>query len=208
MKNNDGHQEEGGRKRKVGDYFRCVSTQSDITRSLKDEGLIALYVEECKEPYHVQRTLLSRTSKWFEGALSKMTGDQKHEIRFADTSTETLELFLFWLLEGTVACIGEGNTEDTYKPELEELSAQVGLWIFADRHLIPHLQNAVMRRLDELSTDNLIYPSLPAIRYAYLHSTPNSCLRRFMIDQVSRGIYYGPTTSQKVSCPPTITRVF
>ena len=72
-----------------------------MSSSLERDEMVLLYVEEREEPYKVQRALLTRVSKWFERALSnKFVEGQKLELRFPDTTTETLQLFLYWQFEG------------------------------------------------------------------------------------------------------------
>ena len=159
--------------------------------------MVSLYVETYEQPYKVQRTMLTRISKWFERALNgNFVEAQKQELDFPGISAKTLELFLFWLFEGEVACSSQGNVSKTYDPERKEQLEQVRLWIFADQHLMPTLQNEVMERLEDLSADLDAQIPLTTVRIAYENTPPGSCMRHFMMDQVCKGLFYGPGTAK------------
>ena len=60
--------------------------------------------------------------------------------------------------------------------------------MFADKHLIPMLQNEAVRRLYHLIKATRVCPSIATIRTAYANTVPGSFMRQLMIDQVSLGL--------------------
>ena len=62
----------------------------------------------------------------------------------------------------------------------------VRLWVFADKHFVPELQNTAMQRLHYLVSGG-VYPSVPTIRTAYENTPPGSAMRAMVMDVVSSG---------------------
>jgi hypothetical protein len=72
------------------------------------------------------------------------------ELRFPDISKETLELFLSWLFNRALFNHAKDVDLLSKVDVWDEQLACVRLWVFADKHFIPALQNHVMRRLHDL----------------------------------------------------------
>ena len=166
-----------------------TSRWTDFSRTLKDDEIVLIYAEDSDRPYKVQRTLLTRLSKWFETALSdRFVEGQRLELRFPDTHKRTLELFLYWLFERVLP--EHAGDVDVVRDCLDiwpEQLAYVRLWAFADKHFAPALQNAAMRSLYPLVAHEA-YPSMAIIRGAYKNSPASSTMRDLMMTQISSGL--------------------
>jgi hypothetical protein len=125
-------------------------------------------------------------------SATKFVEGQKLELRFPDTDTETLQFFLYWLFEGRLPQDAGDPTQRPMDEIREEHMMYVRVWVFADKHLIPMLQNESLRRLYHLTRSARVCLSIATIHTAYENTAPGSSMRQFMIDQVSLGLCNGP----------------
>ena len=149
--------------------------------------MISLYVDGKSVPYRVQRTLLVQASPWFAKALDERFEEgQTLELRFPETTQKTLEHFLRWLFDR----VNPWPPYDTMTlSQLETGRRQliaVRVWIFAERHFIPALQDLAMRNLYTLLAR--LFPHNITVREAYENSPPNSAMRKIMMREVTEGL--------------------
>lgn len=142
--------------------------------------------EDSEKTFQVSRVLLVTSSSWFEKALSKEFQEgQKRVLKLLDTTTETVENFVFWLYtnRNPFKPSARTHTED----EEAHRAAAIHFWAFGDKHLIPSVQQigmlALMRSMGEGD-----WPSLKIIKLAYTVSAPGSALRELLSDISIEGI--------------------
>lgn len=72
--------------------------RTDVSSALKTDEMVSLYGDNIPDGYKVQRTLLTSASPWFVKGLDGQFQEARNlRLRFADTTQDTLELFLCWL---------------------------------------------------------------------------------------------------------------
>ena len=106
---------------------------------------------------------------------------QKRQLRFHESTNETVEVFLYWLFSQSNPF--EGKVEDNN--DLNEHKVQnlaVDVWIFADRHFLTVLQNLAMRCLHDTLQTHYVYSG--NISKAYEFTAPQSVMRRLLVAEV------------------------
>lgn len=72
---------------------------------------------------------------------------------------------------------------------MEDLAVQEAyarLWVFADKHMIPALENRVLGEF--YSPFGRTFPAISTIRYVYENTGPGSSARQLMIDLLCSGL--------------------
>lgn len=160
---------------------------TDACSALTTDELVSLYVDGVMEPYKVQRSLLTQASPWFVKALDERFQEgQNLKLEFPDTKQETLEFFLRWLFKPTEPWPPYKLSEMSRQLLHDQQLAAVRLWIFADKHFIPALQDVAMRNLFEFLRS--AYPQIDTVYEAYENSQSTSPLRKIMMTNLLRGL--------------------
>ncbi|KAK3700775.1 hypothetical protein LTR37_015747 [Vermiconidia calcicola] len=159
-------------------------TARELVDALVTEQLVTIYVGDRPEGCSIQRTLLTNASPWFAKALDERFAEgQSLTLRFPDTDPQVVEYFVYYLFHGRAPfqdyAIDVSNREEAQLLQLLSLR----LWVFADEHLLPALQNQAIRSLHYLTFD-LCSPRPSTMLEALESSSPGSALRRFMMAEL------------------------
>lgn len=160
-----------------------------LYRQLKDDVLVSIILENSHETFTIQKTLLSDASEYFNKALNGGFKEaQKHVMRLPGCDIETLHLFMYWLykhdLPDVVTIVDElpSRTTET-KARVTELQLKlVRLWTFADKYLMPKLQNATMIQLLEIFS--IAYCRAETASLAFNSSTQGAKIRTAVLHAV------------------------
>jgi hypothetical protein len=132
----------------------------------------------------VQRTIIANASPWFKKALTGgWTESRALRLTFPETDCNIIKHFLYFLMHGETR-LPQNNQDNELLP--------VKLWIFADEHLLPKLQNQVMKHLYHAhnpGSSSWSYPSTNTIAQALSLSTNNSALYKFMMSVLVSGLH-------------------
>ena len=115
-----------------------TSLSADSKRSLVNDRLVTIIAGSDKkhESYKVQRSLLLKASEWFEKALTPAFQEGTDLVlRFPETNSDVVKLFLQWLFQGRLPTKEEEGVEDD---DLEHHELLMDLWVFADAHFLPN----------------------------------------------------------------------
>lgn len=129
------------------------------------------------DTFVAHKSFLTYYSGYFVGALQgRFSEASSGSIRLPTEEPATFEVFLKWIYtrrieyEGIAVGLSRGLfTEKLFK-----------LWVLADAHEVPLLQNEVLNLLHLKIADTLLL-STPLLKYLYEHTTPNAPLRRYYI---------------------------
>jgi len=111
---------------------------------------------------------------------------QTRTYRLEDTSPDAFRLLVRWLYTAQFEAPRDPDLKNFSEADEQNL-AIVHLWILADKLLIPHLQNQVMRVFSKLVSQGLDeydgqYFSTNWIPMAYERTPPDSPLRHLAVD--------------------------
>lgn len=145
-----------------------------------------------QKSFILHKGILSFYSGYFKSALnSEFIEGQTDEIDLPEEDVQTFRHFIFWLYRGTL------RRSITTRTILK----MSRLWVFGDRRNIPLLQNSVldeMRDIIKNATKQWLLPGVMELSFVYNNTTPDSALRRFIVDVAHRTM--SPTTVR----PPSI----
>lgn len=131
----------------------------------------------------MQKTLLINASPWFKEALTgTWTKTKRLILPFPEVGPDVIEQFLYYLFQGEARL-------PTHEYQSENLA--IGLWVFADQHLLPKLQNQAMRHIYQYHNPVFAtseYLSTDTIAEALDTSAPDSALYKFMIWTIISGL--------------------
>lgn len=127
-------------------------------------------------------------------------------LRFPDTPTEVIEMFIYWMFHGYLDCPNPADRialpyyllSQTTLIESQTLLF-VRLWIFADRHFIPNLQNLAMNCLEAYT--QMSRPTPPTIQEVFERTMPHSQLREFMVKHVMRAYGFCKRVDIELAAP-------
>jgi hypothetical protein len=99
--------------------------------------------DECKTVF-VHKNYLCRFSKYFRAALNNpaFAEAESQEVDLEETGTEAFDNYLHWVYHGSIPPFEPIN--------LHQLQDFLRLWIFADKYIVPNLQNNVMSHMIKL----------------------------------------------------------
>lgn len=135
--------------------------------------------------FEIHKALLCHRSAYFKGALTGRFKEAREGIvTLEDEDPETFSRFHAWLYTGS--CMKDDDTTPlTIAPALQ-------LWLFAEKRLVPNLQNAIIDQLIKsytktYTTNNpLVSEPSPeeenACIAAWENSAEDSCLQKFITD--------------------------
>ncbi|KAK5122021.1 hypothetical protein LTR85_004267 [Meristemomyces frigidus] len=162
----------------------------ELVKSLSGGDMISINAGEGQEPFHIQRTLLTNSSPWFDKALSDHFNEgQDRTLRFPGTSATVVQIFIFWLfnkelpLRDILTDLCRVESRGPSESEIQTLAVRV--WIFGEEHMLPRLQNQAMRELHNSLA--MGFPTSETIKEAYEGSAPGSVLRRKLIREAVAG---------------------
>lgn len=127
-------------------------------------------------------------------------------LRFPDTPTEVIEMFIYWMFHGFLDFPDPADRiafpydlpSQTILIESQTLLF-VRLWIFADRHFIPRLQNLAMSCLENYT--HMSRPTPPTIQEVFEQTMPHSQLREFMMKHVMRAYGFCKRVDIELAAP-------
>lgn len=144
-----------------------------------------LYGDGEKKPVFVHKSYVCAYSKYFRSAFHDGFAEtEAREIDLEETNLETFNEFLHWTYHRSLPTLNTAN----------QFTAHVRLWIFADRFIVPKLQNHIMGILGEYLYRSLTSGAFkdlgtPAfekfyslLEYVYDNTTETSRLRRVLAD--------------------------
>jgi len=114
-----------------------------------------------------------------------------------DTTSETFRIFVKWLYTQKLSSLhqrehpkGIRTLEELDPHELkciEDTKSLLGLWVLAEKLLIPRLQNEIMDVLGRIRVTCLACVSAFCfkLQYIYDNTTDESVLRRFVVDVIA-----------------------
>ena len=134
---------------------------------------------EHSEHYWVQSLPLSNASEWFHNTVKDLIQRKDTYLHFRGTERAVVEHFLYWLFYGK--CRFEDYYQAIEDPEQYQTIC-IKIWIFANDHGLPKLQNQAMEALYgsmQSSGDSL------SIVFEVLEpSPPSSILAKLAMDNV------------------------
>lgn len=129
---------------------------SELTecRRFQNDELVTISLDNIDTPFLVQKALLCNASEYFTKALSNGFKETKScTLKLPDCHVDTFQLFLYWLCNYQLPDVREfseslpaGSEEKNSYITTQQLQL-VRLWSFAERFLLPKLQNETMRTL-------------------------------------------------------------
>lgn len=136
------------------------------------------YREGPSQPFRVHQDFLCYYSPYFEAVFKgKFAESKSGALDLEDVSPKVFEIFVNWLYTQTVFLPG------SKLPQIQDL---MNLWIFADRLLIPRLQNHTLEAIDRVRLKSKTFPS-SVFHHVYEYTDKGSPLRRYIVDVMSRG---------------------
>ena len=102
--------------------------------------------DECKTVF-VHKNYLCRYSKYFRAALNTpaFAETESQEVDLEETGPEAFDSYLHWVYHGSIPPVEPIN--------LHQLQDLLRLWIFADKYIVPNMQNNVMSHIMALLND-------------------------------------------------------
>jgi hypothetical protein len=144
-----------------------------------------LYGDGEKKPVFVHKSYICEYSKYFRDSLAEA---ETQEIDLEGTDPQTFNRFLSWTYHQSLP---------TSDPGQNQFNTNVKLWIFADRYIVPKLQNEMMNIIIgslngtlERSDPENIRASVTRqpnalLEYIYKNTTESSRLRRVLVDYLA-----------------------
>ena len=143
-------------------------------RALYD-SVIYLHVGPEKVKFGIHKGLLCRYSKYFSAALTGIFKEAQTGItHFADETVPVIRMFNLWLY--TQKIVGPDGSEDDIK--CHDL---IDLYIFAEKRVIPKLQDAAVLAVLRLMETRNRNP-LPYVTQIWKNTAEKSGLRRLFVD--------------------------
>ena len=158
-----------------GDSPAASPEMKATSRSLYD-SLVFLEVGPEAVNFGVHKGLLCRESAYFRSCFNGTFMEAREgRVTLEDEDPEVFKRFNEWLYTGKVLYDDETYENVSFTPLLD-------LYVFAERRLMPRLQNAC---IDALISKNKESPHLPpglAIQYVWDHTFVSSPMRRLLVD--------------------------
>lgn len=165
--------------------------------SIAPDSLITIVPDGSTKTFSVSKAILCDTSEFFVKALN---GDfkeaHKSTLRFPGFGVETVEWFLFWahkrhLPDFETQILGSDKGDENSARDAAQTTL-ISIWVFADAHLVPKLQNEAMSQLVYLTAD-WHTPAL-VVRHGYNIAPKGSALSEFVMDE-ARYMYFSTPAS-------------
>lgn len=149
------------------------------------DTIVTILVGPDHVKFEIHKALLCHRSAYFKGALTGRFKEAREGIvTLEDEDPETFSRFHAWLYTGS--CMKDDDTTPlTIAPALQ-------LWLFAEKRLVPDLQNAIVDQLikscvktyaaDSPLVSELSPEENEACIAAWENSAEDSCLRTFITD--------------------------
>jgi hypothetical protein len=115
------------------------------------------YGDDESKTVFVHKSYLCRYSKYFRAALNTpaFAETDSQEVDLEEMGTEAFDSFLHWVYHRSIPPLETVN--------LHQLQDLLRLWIFADKYIVPNLQNYVMSHMIRLLDDISMAPLLRAL---------------------------------------------
>jgi hypothetical protein len=160
-----------------------------LTHSSSTSETARIFVGDDPDPFLINADLICNASPYFAKAFrGEFSEAESMQITLQQVDRSTVSDFLDWVRAApkprTIRqSVGERPPSPPVLEHPVKLAPLVRLWVFADKHRVPKLQNQAMYRIASLYPhyDGCnIQPSL--IDYVYHNSQSDSPLRRIMVD--------------------------
>ena len=149
-----------------------------------------IYIGASETPYHVSEATLKAASDYFTTAIKHIelgVRSSPDTLRFPEDDRDAWEVFLHWLLKGTIPPIAG----------VDGWELNVKCWILGDRYNIPDFQDdAIFDMLSESESGFL--PRLSAIQLAFAGTPQGSKLREYMAEEAWRMVTRGLISDQEL----------
>jgi hypothetical protein len=130
----------------------------------------------------LSKALLCSTSEYFAKALENgFSETEKHVLTLPESNLDTVRLSIYWLSKHTLPNFKKEvdsfpfRSQEMQNSATEKQESLVRLWCFADRFLIPTLQNAAMKQI--LNLLRRYYVRAEIVDLAFRLSSHDSALR-------------------------------
>ena len=139
--------------------------------------MVLILVGQEKTQFHLHKGLLCKASPYFRAALEGGFKEADLQtIEWPEEHATIVKLFQFWLYSGSVSLL----------PEDEAMlwETLVGLYVFAERHDLPTLENSVIDYIIRKIEQQKSKLRFVAVSQSYDTIRPQAPLRRLIVDLV------------------------
>jgi hypothetical protein len=163
-------------------------------RPFSTDELVIIKLDGSTRSHRVSKAILCQASPYFVKALNGSFREGKERtLRLPGCDPDTFELSIAYLATaalpdypGVADILSdlEGEAAEQMGENIETIQKKlIRLWSFADRHLLPKLQNAAMRGLLGVCQSHWILPGVVKVAYECSPSD-GSALRRMILAQI------------------------
>jgi hypothetical protein len=137
--------------------------------------------------FYVHKSVLCKTSSFFQNVTKpEWTASTPRPIDLSDEDAKIFQFYVQWLYSGTVAIqtrfINNNSDAEGGLCEIVDKRSLIESYLLGEKLMDTTFQNAVMQGLIQCVTREESYPLNSVIKRAYKRTTPQSPLRRLLVD--------------------------